>query len=1144
MKTLAQRRQSAPSLVISKALSKSRMISREGCFSPIIPEACPLVQSFIVPNRMLIMDGHVQLKTGLQTQERHLFLFNDILVIAKSKSVSHFKLKNHVQICEMWTASCIDEVCEGSINSDRSFVVGWPTTNCVATFSTAELKEKWLSSLQSQIKEEKEKDHPKSIPVKIFAKDVGNCAYSKTLTVTNTDTTTEVIKMVLQQFGISGSVKEYQLWVSSGKEDAPYPLIGHEYPFSIKMSHIRDIAPQTPGSKDYVYPLDLQGSFLMEQLPQDLQCQFILRPSHVATCQQLNEPSQKPFKRKRSIINWAFWRGSGTQLDSVPLSPTSPTPGRLFGLSLPAICEDNNLPKPIMDMLSLLFQEGPFTRGIFRRSANAKACRELKEKLNTGAEVHLACESVFVTAAVFKDFLRHIPGSIFSSELYDKWITVMDKPSHEERIQIIQSLMMQLPKANFVLLHHLFGVLHSIEKQSEDNQMNAFNLAVCIAPSMLWPPTPSSPEVESESTKKVSIFVQFLIENCSKVFGDDITALFGDLPRRPDTREDSSDVSSFQLNDSSYDSLENELNDDVDSLFTDLMQKRSQDNRSRDSVLTLSDCDLDQPEVEGIQIELPPKSKPMQISVGMYHKPTSREHSENESLCSSTSGYSSTTISDALRNSRRYRRCSEPVIGLLASHFGQLNQQHETVARKASCDAVITHVDEDYLKQLRTLQIEGQKLINQTLNMGIDMRKTNNSKRKSGMKDSVSSSRLQPPPPLKLNICSTTSCSSLSSPGTSPSGSSMSSLDSAFSQFSDYSVFTPNETCSPLDCNLQPHRKEEYFSSVPSPFTQFSGQVSQGHCSSTIDCSSPKQEKSRAVSARKENTDWPLPKSPVTLHPNTWLKNGASTVKNWTLQKKDKGSNQDDKRKRSSRVSVSGSQAELSNGLVCKLPSEGQRVLPQSLPLTTEHKLSAVQRRQPNNLPSYEEALQQSHTAAKGLTVKDVRLLAQQDDGNTKGDQREKYGFVSCKVSTPKLDKHSPVGEQGRIPQTVFYGQSISFLGKSCPPLPVVRRCSEPAVGFWKAHNISQNSFLKSVSSSEMGDQNDKGTERDFCLSPKTTEVVKDYFLQTDAENCFQKTQEITNAMIQSRREWQKKRCSDPKLEDFDQMFFAEESYV
>lgn len=37
----------------------------------------------------------------------------------------------------MWTSNCIEEVCEGSTNPERSFVVGWPTCNFVATFRYA-----------------------------------------------------------------------------------------------------------------------------------------------------------------------------------------------------------------------------------------------------------------------------------------------------------------------------------------------------------------------------------------------------------------------------------------------------------------------------------------------------------------------------------------------------------------------------------------------------------------------------------------------------------------------------------------------------------------------------------------------------------------------------------------------------------------------------------------------------------------------------------------------------------------------------------------------------------------------------------------------------------------------------------------------
>lgn len=58
-------------------------------------------------------------------------------------------------------------------------------------------------------------------------------------------------------------------------------------------------------------------------------------------------------------------------------------------------------------MLSFLNQKGPLTKGIFRQSANMKSCRELKEKLNSGIEVHLDCESIFVIASVLKVRIGH-----------------------------------------------------------------------------------------------------------------------------------------------------------------------------------------------------------------------------------------------------------------------------------------------------------------------------------------------------------------------------------------------------------------------------------------------------------------------------------------------------------------------------------------------------------------------------------------------------------------------------------------------------------------------------------------------------------------------------------------------------------------
>ncbi|KAM6157935.1 rho GTPase-activating protein 20 [Rhynchocyon petersi] len=1028
MKTLAERRRSAPSLILDKALQK-RPSTKESPSASV--DTCAFLSSFMCSSRTLLIDGWVELRRGLQRQERHLFLFNDLLVVAKIKYNNNFKIKNKIKLSDMWTASCVDEVGEGNTNALKSFVLGWPTVNFVATYSSPEQKDKWLSLLQRYINLEKEKDHPKSIPLKIFAKDIGNCAYSKTITVMNSDTANDVIIMSLPMLGIAGSEKDYQLWVNSGREEAPYPLIGHEYPYGIKMSHLRDTALLAQGSKDPSAPSTPQEPFLTEQLPREMQCQFILKPSHLAAAQQLSDSGQKTFKRRRSIINWAFWRGSSTHLDNLPLSPTSPLPGQIFGVSLPNICENDNLPKPILDILFFLNQNGPLTKGIFRQSANMKSCRELKEKLNSGVEVHLDGESIFVIASVLKDFLRNIPGSIFSSDLYDHWVCVMDQGNDEQKINAIQRLLDQLPRANVVLLRYLFGVLHNIEQQSASNQMTAFNLAVCIAPSILWPPASASPELENEFTKKVSLLVQFLIENSCMIFGEEITSLLGEISVRSDHRENASDISCFQLNDSSYDSLENELNEDVDAPCSDLVKKLGQGSRSMDSVLTLSDYDPDQPEVEGlltlsdfdldhskeegIQMKRPIESKPVSISAVYTKAPLQDPAQVPTSVCTPT--YLSPAAADVPKSLRRHRRCSEPSIDYLDSKLSYLREFYQKKLRKSSCDAILSQKDEDYvkhsqplheetkacfkqsfvtgtdsnkknptnqnvkkkslssnegnhmklfhkskpvaisvasysgvsphdhcrnpprnaatpgyspphtadalktsrvhrrcsepsiddqhckltylrgiyskkhhktscdaaplqgeedyLKRHKSLQMEGQKLINQSLVMGIEVGKS-----------SATNQNTEKALPPKLNICPRTSYSSLSSPGTSPSGSSVSSQDSAFSQISEHSVFTPTETSSPIDCTFQAQRKQEGLPSdcSSSGFVSLMPSPSSGLASS------------RLADPRKDTVEWHSQMHSVTLHPSTWLRNGVASLKNWSLKKKAKASQPEEKK--------------------------------------------------------------------------------------------------------------------------------------------------------------------------------------------------------------------------------------------------------
>lgn len=80
----------------------------------------------------------------------------------------------------------------------------------------------------------------------------------------------------------------------------------------------------------------------------------------------------------------------------------------------PFFIHSNSSPIPacfffLQDLLTILYMKGPSTEGIFRKAANEKARKELKEDLNKGENVDLKSKTVHLLAVVLKvscsDFL-------------------------------------------------------------------------------------------------------------------------------------------------------------------------------------------------------------------------------------------------------------------------------------------------------------------------------------------------------------------------------------------------------------------------------------------------------------------------------------------------------------------------------------------------------------------------------------------------------------------------------------------------------------------------------------------------------------------------------------------------------------------
>ncbi|XP_033741359.1 rho GTPase-activating protein 20-like isoform X6 [Pecten maximus] len=551
-------------------------------------------------NRQYLMEGQVEFCRSEHLFERYLFLFNDLLLVAKQKTSTTFKLKARVRVCEMWISNSVQDVTDLPRSLDRSFVIGWPTTNVIATFKSTESKELWFNKLTEQIKEEKSKEtYTCQMKLDVFYRDMEQKC---TVDINCDMEAKDVLKKCLDHFQIPESeAHEYQICVKSGKEDNSYPLIGHENPFNIKMSHVRDIYQTRPDEP--IIPADYDK--VLEEAPADLRCQFYLKHNKKSPKKGYGDDGiTKHSKKDRSKSLMKFFRRNKDDKNN----NTAPS-GKLFGHPLEDVITANGLPKCIMELLKILFREGPHTTGIFRKSANARKQRELRLRLDEDDADLDDDTGALVVGAVLKEYLRSLPECLLLDKFYDDWLSLNDDKNGDSphKLALVKSLLIQLPPCHFDLLRHLMCVLYYIEKRSSENLMTAYNLAVCIAPSILWSRAHTDPLKDLASTTPLSI-VAYLIKNCGEVFGEESLGLFGNPcdQKRQDSSTDSDSMHSVlsmpdsssggtnRRDDSSIDSLEREvyIGPDMDSSPNLAKSHLSPSNLSRDSGLMLSDNQL------------------------------------------------------------------------------------------------------------------------------------------------------------------------------------------------------------------------------------------------------------------------------------------------------------------------------------------------------------------------------------------------------------------------------------------------------------------------------------------------------------------------------------------------------------------------
>ncbi|XP_051041514.1 rho GTPase-activating protein 20 [Phodopus roborovskii] len=114
----------------------------------------------------------VELRKGWRKKQRHLFLFNDVLIVSNNVHKKKFKVKYVIPLSYLWIGDYVDLAGTDSTAGSKSIVLFWPMKNFVATFRSREQKEQWHFYIQRYINEAKEIAERKNIALQINTKDI------------------------------------------------------------------------------------------------------------------------------------------------------------------------------------------------------------------------------------------------------------------------------------------------------------------------------------------------------------------------------------------------------------------------------------------------------------------------------------------------------------------------------------------------------------------------------------------------------------------------------------------------------------------------------------------------------------------------------------------------------------------------------------------------------------------------------------------------------------------------------------------------------------------------------------------------------------------------------------------------------------
>lgn len=125
-----------------------------------------------------------------------------------------------------------------------------------------------------------------------------------------------------------------------------------------------------------------------------------------------------------------------------------------------------------------------------------------------------------VVASVLKSYLRELPEPLLTYRLYENFIAASRQPTEQAKLNALWEAVHLLPDVNFQNLRYLIKFLSTLTQNQNVNKMTPSNLAIVIAPNLLWAVDEST--FDMNITTVVNCVVELLIKHADWFYKDDV----------------------------------------------------------------------------------------------------------------------------------------------------------------------------------------------------------------------------------------------------------------------------------------------------------------------------------------------------------------------------------------------------------------------------------------------------------------------------------------------------------------------------------------------------------------------------------------------------------------------------------------------